>query len=244
MQSPLQVLLVTAASSLILGLFTVGLFFAGVFTARRLGYSPTYSLSSLGFSRPGGGMGAVGGAGLGFLIGLGAVFVGGIISAATALILTRLGYPADNSAQQPFMDSLRSWVETNPTLAVPAIISVVVIIGPACEELAFRGGIFNGLNNLGRFLYGTLSRGDTPAKLSSLGAPAVLAAVLSSVFFALLHLSPVILPSLFVFALVLCYLFQKTGSLIPCFVAHATFNSFATGVIILTGLGVAPTLPT
>jgi membrane protease YdiL (CAAX protease family) len=36
----------------------------------------------------------------------------------------------------------------------------------------------------------------------------------------------------------LCTLFARTGSLLPSFVAHATFNSFATSLIILGGLGV------
>jgi uncharacterized protein len=36
----------------------------------------------------------------------------------------------------------------------------------------------------------------------------------------------------------LCVLFERTGSLLPTFVAHATFNSFAVSLIILAGLGV------
>ncbi|MGI8650747.1 MAG: CPBP family intramembrane glutamic endopeptidase [Rubrobacter sp.] len=190
----------------------------------------------------------MGGAGLGFLVGFGAIFVGGVLSAITALVLSRFGYSTERTIQQPFMDSLQTWVAQNPALAIPAIIFVVVVIGPACEELAFRGGIFNGLRNLGLFLSDRLSlqRNEKISghrKAALIGVSTVLAAVLSSVFFAVLHLEPVILPSLFVFALVLCYLFQKTGSLLPCFVAHATFNSFATAVIILSGLGALPPLP-
>jgi membrane protease YdiL (CAAX protease family) len=37
---------------------------------------------------------------------------------------------------------------------------------------------------------------------------------------------------------ILCALFERTGSLLPTFVAHATFNSFAVSLIILAGLGV------
>lgn len=223
-----------------MAVFTVGLFFGGVFVVRSLGRDARYSLSSLGVARPN--VGSIGGAGLGFIVGIGAVFVGGILSATTTFVLSRLGYSTESTVQQPFMDSLQAWVGSNPALAVPAVVTVVVVIGPACEELLFRGGIFNGLRSLGVLLSRRLSNdedsGATNSGVRNFGASAVLAAILSSVFFALLHLEPVVLPSLFIFAVVLCYLFQKTGSLLPCFVAHATFNSFATGVIILSGLGV------
>lgn len=224
----------------------VGFFFAGVFLLRRFGVASRYSLRPLGFSRPN--VGTFGGAGLGFLVGVGAVFVGGVLSALTTLVLSRFGYSTDSTVQQPFMDSLQNYVGDNPALAIPAVIAVVVVIGPACEELIFRGGIFNGLQNLGDRLSSSLSKSNPETAPDgqhrySFGASAIIAAVLSSVFFALLHLEPVILPTLFVFALVLCYIFRKTGSLLPCFVAHATFNSFATGAIILSGLGVLPPLP-
>jgi membrane protease YdiL (CAAX protease family) len=39
-------------------------------------------------------------------------------------------------------------------------------------------------------------------------------------------------------AMILCALFKRAGSLIPSFVAHATFNSFAATLIILRGLNV------
>jgi membrane protease YdiL (CAAX protease family) len=42
-------------------------------------------------------------------------------------------------------------------------------------------------------------------------------------------------------AVALCALYRRTGSLLPCFVAHAAFNSFAVLVIILSGLGTLPT---
>jgi hypothetical protein len=58
------------------------------------------------------------------------------------------------------------------------------------------------------------------------------------VLFALLHLEPVLLPVLFILAITLCALFQRTGSLFPPFVAHATFNSVAAVLIILRGLNV------
>src|ERR687897_662091 len=67
-----------------------------------------------------------------------------------------------------------------------------------------------------------------------------LPAICSSVLFSLVHLEPVILPVLFVLAAGLCVLYWRTKSLLPCLVAHATFNSFAVLVIILMGLGALP----
>jgi uncharacterized protein len=60
--------------------------------------------------------------------------------------------------------------------------------------------------------------------------------LVSSVIFALLHLEPVLLPAILILAVILCALFERTGSLLPPFVAHATFNSFAVLLIILSGL--------
>ena len=66
----------------------------------------------------------------------------------------------------------------------------------------------------------------------------VSSALASSILFALLHLEPVLLPVLLILAITLCALFQQTGSLLPSFVAHATFNSVAAVLIILSGLNV------
>jgi len=43
-----------------------------------------------------------------------------------------------------------------------------------------------------------------------------------------------------VLAISLCWLLRRTGSLLPPFVAHATFNSFTTALLVLAGLGVLP----
>jgi uncharacterized protein len=105
------------------------------------------------------------------------------------------------------------------------------------EELVFRGVVFNGLYRLGAMI-STRSR----AKGGSVPAPGrmlfVASALASSVLFALLHRELVLAPILLILAMVLCALFRRTGSLLPSFVAHATFNSFATSLIILSGLGI------
>jgi membrane protease YdiL (CAAX protease family) len=65
-----------------------------------------------------------------------------------------------------------------------------------------------------------------------------LSALSSSTVFALLHGEAVIVPSILFLAVVLCALYRRTGSLLPCVAAHATFNGFAVLLVILNGFGV------
>ena len=140
------------------------------------------------------------------------------------------------------MQGLARWVEESPGLASPAIFFVVVSCGPAVEELDFRGAVFNGLYRLGGYVSASL-RGSEGSARTARRASFALAALASSALFALLPLEPVLLPALLILAVVLCTLFERTGSLLPPFVAHATFNSFATSLIVLGGLGVFETPP-
>jgi uncharacterized protein len=128
-------------------------------------------------------------------------------------------------------------VQESPGMAIPAIILVVVIFGPAIEELVFRGAIFNGLYRLGSLIsvrMGGTGDYERAAKRVSFA----LSALASSTVWALLHLEPVLLPALLILAVMLCALLVRTDSLLPPFVAHATFNSLAVLLIILGGLGV------
>ena len=232
---PQQALLSVVLLNLMLVCLTIGTFWAGVLVARSFGRKMGYSLAPLGFSRPRGGL--LVGAGVGFLTGLGALLVSVVVNPVSILVLDRLGYSTESRVQQPFMQGLMGWVRESPTVAIPAIICVVVIFGPAVEELVFRGAIFNGLYRLGALISTRL--GGT----GDLGRPArkvsfVLSALVSSAVFALLHLEPVLLPALLILAVILCALFARTGSLLPPFVAHATFNSLAVLLIILGGLDV------
>ena len=93
---------------------------------------------------------------------------------------------------------------------VLALIVVVVIGAPLIEEVVYRGMILQSLQ--GRF-------------------NEVLALVLSSAFFAAIHLQPVEFPGLFLFAIVLGLCFQKTGRLGSAILAHAAFN--ATGLLLI-----------
>jgi CAAX protease family protein len=213
----------------------IGGFWLAVLLMRSFGKKIGYSLAPLGFSRPRGGI--LAGIVTGMAVGVGALLLGIIVRPLSALTLERLGYSTRSTVQQPFMEGLVSWVRESPGVAVPAIVLVVVLFVPAMEELVFRGAIFNGLYRLGT-LISTRSAGTEHSK----GPPSrmifVSSALSSSILFALLHLEPVLLPILLILAITLCALFQRSGSLLPSFVAHATFNSFAATLIILTGLNV------
>lgn len=98
------------------------------------------------------------------------------------------------------------------TAALLAVAVLVAVAAPIAEEFFFRGFFFTALRNW---------RGMWPA------------AVITGLVFGAIHLgsSPVgfIVP-LAVFGLVLCLLYEKTGSLYPCIVLHAINNCVAFGV--------------
>ena len=213
----------------------VGIFWLAVLLLRSMGKKIGYSLAPFGFSRPRGG--ALAGIGAGMAVGIGAFFLSIIVTPLSVLVLERLGYTTESTVQQPFMEGLVGWVQERPGVAVPAIVLVVVLFGPAVEELVFRGVVFNGLYRLGALVY-TRSVGAEHSKGPPGKAIFISSALASSGLFALLHLEPVLLPVLLILAITLCALFQRTGSLLPPFVAHATFNSVAAVLIILRGLNV------
>jgi uncharacterized protein len=230
---PQQALLLIVLQNVVLVGLTVGAFWAGIFVARSFGRTPGYSLAPLGFSRPRGGF--LAGMGVGVLVGLGAVIANMPVTRASAFVLDRLGYPVESGVQQPLIPELAGWVRESPATAIPAIVLVVVIFGPAVEELVFRGAIFNGLQRLSG-LISMYSFGKDNSRRAARRVSFILSALISSVIFALLHLEPVLLPAIFILAVILCALFERTGSLLPPFVAHATFNSLAVLLVILSGL--------
>lgn len=91
------------------------------------------------------------------------------------------------------------------------VLALVVVMGaPFVEELTYRG-----------LLQGSLARQIRPR----------LALLIVAVFFAVIHMSPVEIPGLFAFALVLGFMRERTGRLGMCMVTHAAFN--ATGLVLL-----------
>lgn len=231
-------LYIVLADTAILGAIIV-CFWVGIFVARRLGHPVGYGLGALGFVRPK--IGYRAGVWLGSAVGLGALFLSFVLIPLSTLVFEKLGYSVRSNTQEPLLQGIQDWVGESPGTAILAAISVVVLFGPAAEEIIFRGVLFGSLYKLGTALSSELrGHGKGAGKLGEKISFAF-AALVSSASFALLHLEPLFVATLFVLAIILCALYQWTGSLFTSFVAHATFNSFAVLTIILTGLGVLPT---
>lgn len=246
---PLRALLSLTSFYVLLMVATLLVYWGGVLTARIAGKGAGFSLAPLGFKRPKSGV--LVGIAVGFSVGVAAIFLGAIVNVVSTVVFRSFGYPVESGVQQQLIPRLAGWISDAPALAIPATILAVVIIGPLVEELVFRGAIFNGLYRLGRSFstrrsdtrnpeaFGEETTGEKkpPERRTGEVISFILAAVLSSAFFALLHLEPVLLPALLLLAVALCALFRWSDSLLPPFVAHATFNSFTTLLVILSGLG-------
>ena len=92
---------------------------------------------------------------------------------------------------------------------VAASVLMVVVIGPFAEEVFFRGFIF-------------------PALRARLGLAWALA--VSGAIFAVFHVNPKVMLPIFVTGVLLAWLYHKTGSIWPPFVAHALQNALALAV--------------
>jgi len=85
-----------------------------------------------------------------------------------------------------------------------AVILMAVVVAPVAEEIIFRG-----------YFYGVIRRygGRIPAIL------------ISSLLFAAIHLHLPSFPGLFLLAVILCFLYERTGSLWGNITMHAAFNT-------------------
>lgn len=98
------------------------------------------------------------------------------------------------------------------TLALIAVAFLVTLLAPICEELFFRGFCFTALRR-------------------TVGVAA--GAILTGVIFGVIHAGgtdAVFLVPLGVLGALLCLLYWRTGSIVPCMVLHAVNNSIALGV--------------
>ena len=93
-----------------------------------------------------------------------------------------------------------------------AVIFMAVIIAPVAEEVIFRG-----------YLYGVIRRfgGRIPALLTS------------SLLFAAIHVHLPSMPGLLILAVILCLLYERTGSLWAPITMHALFNAATIATLIL-----------
>jgi membrane protease YdiL (CAAX protease family) len=123
-------------------------------------------------------------------------------------LLHRIGWPLeDQRAVEIFAGTKSPWIR-----AYLAFFAVAV--APVAEEFVFRGLMFSGLKKLG------WHQG---------------AWIVTSLMFAAIHNSAAILLPLFVFALALTWLYQKTEGLLAPIVAHGLFNAVNLALLIAAG---------
>ena len=107
-------------------------------------------------------------------------------------------------------DQITDKLKDDPSTATVALIAVfAVVVAPIVEETFFRGYVFTALRT---------------------SLPMGWAAVITGVIFGAVHGfgSPIgFLPPLAVLGIVLCLVYWKTGSLLPCIALHLTNNAIA-----------------
>lgn len=117
---------------------------------------------------------------------------------ASVTILTRIGWPPGNEAAVTVLASAQLW-----WLRIYLCVFTIVV-GPVAEEFIFRG-----------MLYPFFKQRSHP----------VLAWLLVSFLFALVHWDAGTFAALFVLALALTWLYEKTDNLLAPIVTHAIFNT-------------------
>ncbi len=135
-----------------------------------------------------------------------------VAAAATYLVISQLVSVLTHPSQDDIPDNLGYGATTIGDIA---IILLLVVVAPIGEEIFFRGFMFAGLRG---------------------AVPAVPAAILSSALWASLHLGEADVAAafqLFVFGLILCWLYDRTGSVRSTILLHAVNNTFAV-VFLLT----------
>jgi len=104
-------------------------------------------------------------------------------------------------AEQPALMALRNSGSVGPLIAMGL---VTILLAPVAEEILFRGVLYRVARQF--------------------GFPRI-ALWSSSVLFAAIHFNVAAFPSLLLLALLLVWLYEKSGNLLAPIVAHMTFNS-------------------
>ncbi|HEY1490434.1 MAG TPA: CPBP family intramembrane glutamic endopeptidase, partial [Verrucomicrobiae bacterium] len=128
-----------------------------------------------------------------------------LLQYASVSMLDKLGFPSeDQTAVKLLTDAKSAW-----TVVYLGVFAVV--LAPVAEEFIFRGMLFPFIKQLGR------------PKLAWLGV---------SFLFALIHMNAPTLVPLFVFALGLTWLYNRTDNLLAPITAHALFNATNLAVLL------------
>lgn len=145
------------------------------------------------------------------------LFVGLIVAAFVAYLLLAAGIGALIGIEGE-QDDLPEKLGAKETAAAGIAIAIAVtVFAPIGEEFLLRGVLFPGLRN-------SLSR------ISPMWVAVLIAALIDGLVFGALHVAgskAIFLPVLATFGVVLCLLYQLTGSLYAPIVLHATNNTIA-----------------
>lgn len=131
------------------------------------------------------------------LITLGMLFGMGVVN--VVLVMPFTGGEFEN----PQIEALTGGSSSLSLAELGALLILVAIIAPVVEELFFRG-----------MLYPVLRRRWSPTA----------AIVVNGFLFALIHVMPILLPGLFLVGMVLAWVRERSGSVIPCIIIHALQN--------------------
>ena len=124
-----------------------------------------------------------------------------ILSGIYTGILAKISGP---DAVQNQIDFLKDMLDDR--VAVGVLVFLIAVMAPICEEIFFRGVVFGSARAVG---------------MSKTGV------ALSAVLFAIVHLIPILAPFYAFFAVVMCWLYVRTGTLAAPMAAHMTMNGLA-----------------
>lgn len=134
-----------------------------------------------------------------------------VLQAACVGLMTKLGWNPQSQVSIQLLESTNSWW-TRGYLGVFA-----VILAPVAEEFIFRGMLYPFIKQLGF------------PKLAFFG---------TSFLFALIHFDIATFLALFVLALALTWLYEKTDNLLAPIIVHALFNAANLTMLVLQHLGI------
>ncbi len=136
---------------------------------------------------------------------------GYVILTASISLLFKLAFPGIDLGQEQAIAFKKA---VGPLEQVFAAVALLVI-APVSEELIFRGFVFRGF----RKQFGFLS-----------------AAVVSSIFFGLVHGQINVALDTFALGLMLCFLYEKTQSIWPSIILHSLKNGIAFYLLFFTSI--------
>lgn len=148
--------------------------------------------------------------GKGVLVGVGVFLIARAVFLPVAFLWDGfLKLAGIDAADQDLIGVFRD--EASP-LRIGIMAFVAIVIAPVTEEMIFRGGLFG-------YLRTRMQR--------------LLALLVVSFLFAFVHLNLRTFPLLFVFSVILCIAYERTGRLAVPIVAHALLNLTTIGMILL-----------